>query len=161
MNDHLPPCESRLEASSLLAAGCLTAEEERNARQHLATCSACRERYEQLVAVCAGLQNARPSHAIAGASLMSRAIAKIDTGPARSGDRAAAPFRRGSRWPILAGLAIAASVVLLVTWPSFFYVAPQSPEVVRELPRQMVPVPEREPTRGAVETAVAASNRPT
>lgn len=53
-------CEARAEDISLLAAGCLTAREEREVRAHLATCDACRERFEQLQSVCAELRSAKP-----------------------------------------------------------------------------------------------------
>lgn len=53
-------CDARAEEISLLAAGCLTTQEEQELRAHLATCDACRERFEQLQSVCSELRAAKP-----------------------------------------------------------------------------------------------------
>ena len=53
-------CEARAEDISLLAAGGLTPQEEQEVRAHLATCDACRERFEQLQSVCSELRAAKP-----------------------------------------------------------------------------------------------------
>ena len=51
MNDLRHPCEHWAEPISLAAAGCLSADEEREVRRHIETCSDCRERFRQLTAV--------------------------------------------------------------------------------------------------------------
>jgi hypothetical protein len=53
-------CEARAEDISLLAAGCVTTQEEQEVRAHLATCVACRERFEQFQLVCSELRAAKP-----------------------------------------------------------------------------------------------------
>lgn len=55
------PCESRAEDISLLAADCLTTLEADDLRCHFATCTACRQRFEQLQSVCSGLRAAKPT----------------------------------------------------------------------------------------------------
>ena len=60
MNNELTNCESRAEAISLLAAGCLASQEEHDLRQHLATCVTCREQFEQMVSICSGLRLVSP-----------------------------------------------------------------------------------------------------
>jgi len=55
------PCETRLEEISLLAAGCLNNREEHELREHLATCDACRERFNDLASLCSGLRAAKPA----------------------------------------------------------------------------------------------------
>lgn len=53
-------CEARAEDISLLAAGCLTAQEEQALRAHFLTCDACHERCDQLQSLCLGLRAAKP-----------------------------------------------------------------------------------------------------
>jgi anti-sigma factor RsiW len=60
MNDFLNPCESQLEAISLLAAGCLSVQEERELREHFTTCAACGERFAELDILCTSLRDAKP-----------------------------------------------------------------------------------------------------
>jgi outer membrane lipoprotein-sorting protein len=59
MNDLHHPCELWAEPLSLAAAGCLSPDEERDVRRHIETCSACRERFEQLTRLCGVLAEAR------------------------------------------------------------------------------------------------------
>jgi outer membrane lipoprotein-sorting protein len=59
MNDLHHPCELWAEPLSLAAAGCLSPDEERDVRRHLETCSACRERLEQLTRLCGVLAESR------------------------------------------------------------------------------------------------------
>jgi anti-sigma factor RsiW len=158
MNDHMPTCEFREEAISLLAAGCLTPDEEDEVRQHLTACPACRERFEQIIGVCHGLQAARPPECSpAVAAVVSRAMAEIANRPTLVVAPAAAHSRSTSRWTFVAAAAIAASVLVVVSWRSFFDVAPRLPDVVRHDPPKSVPVPKQEPRTGAVETTVGSS----
>ena len=53
-------CESRAEDISLLAAGCLTFQEEQALLAHMVTCDACRERCKQLQSLCSDLRAAKP-----------------------------------------------------------------------------------------------------
>lgn len=53
-------CEARAEDISLLAADCLTSPAEQHLRIHLGTCNSCRERFEQLQALCLDLRAAKP-----------------------------------------------------------------------------------------------------
>lgn len=61
MNESRQPCEVRLEDISLLSAGCLTMQEESDLREHLAGCSACRQRFEEISLVCSNLRMAKPA----------------------------------------------------------------------------------------------------
>ena len=90
MIDERPYCESRSEAISLLAAGCLKPEEEKGLRQHLTTCSVCLERLEQSISVCSGLRSAGlASMNFEASALVSRVMAEIsatNAGTAKSND---------------------------------------------------------------------------
>lgn len=61
MNDPQQPCEQRREVISLLAADCLTRQEECDLRDHLAVCDACRRRFEEITAVCSNVRTAKPA----------------------------------------------------------------------------------------------------
>ena len=56
----MQPCESWLEAISLLAAECLPVLEEAELREHLAACHACRQRYEEIAKVCFNVRIVKP-----------------------------------------------------------------------------------------------------
>jgi anti-sigma factor RsiW len=60
MNDLRKPCETRLEAISLLAAGCLADQEERELNEHLAECPGCRGRFAELASLGSSLRAAKP-----------------------------------------------------------------------------------------------------
>ena len=91
MIDELPYCESRSEAISLLAAGCLSPKEEHDLRQHIATCSGCLDRLEQSTSVCLGLRSVRlSSNNLEASALVSRVMAEIsatNAGAAQWDDR--------------------------------------------------------------------------
>ncbi len=158
MNDHVTTCESWLETISLLAADCLAPDEEREARQHLTACPACRQRFEQLVCLCHGLQAARPlEHPPAVADVVSRAMAKIAEPPPLRRSHAAPHSRSSSRWSFVAAVAVAASVLAVVSWLSFFNEAPRPPAIARHRPPPPVPVPEPEPTPAAAESKLVSS----
>ena len=72
MTDHLSNCERCQEPISLLAAGCLPAEDEAGVRQHLANCAACAARLAELTAVCTSLSRSRPSAALPTAAICER-----------------------------------------------------------------------------------------
>jgi outer membrane lipoprotein-sorting protein len=55
MNDLRPRCEHWAEPLSLLAAGCLSCDEEREVRRHIEACPDCRERFRQLSELCGAL----------------------------------------------------------------------------------------------------------
>jgi len=59
MNDLHHPCEHWAERISLAAAGCLAPDEDREVRQHIETCSDCRERFRQLTELCGALAEAQ------------------------------------------------------------------------------------------------------
>jgi anti-sigma factor RsiW len=72
MNEPLPNCEPWHEAISLLAAGCLPADEETGVRQHLAGCAACAAPFAELTAVCVTLSRSRPAAMVHAAAIRSR-----------------------------------------------------------------------------------------
>lgn len=59
MNDLRHNCELWAEPISLLAAGCLSTDEERDVRRHFETCPDCRERFGQLTQLCGALAEAQ------------------------------------------------------------------------------------------------------
>lgn len=141
MNDHLPTCEAWSESIGLLAAGCLTSSEEREVRQHLAGCNACRETFSQLVAVCEGLRVVGSTSVPADLDIASRALAEIesDTNVCTQTVWQLSP----SLWKVMAA-ALAASVLIAVVWQSFL--GPQAiPEVVTDPPPVGPSVPEQTP----------------
>ena len=58
MNDLHHICELWAEPISLLAAGCLSTDEERDVRRHFETCPDCRQRFGQLTQLCGALAEA-------------------------------------------------------------------------------------------------------
>ena len=60
MSDSFNTCESRAEAISLLAAGCLEGPEQLELSRHLEQCPACRKQLEQTAELCGRLREARP-----------------------------------------------------------------------------------------------------
>ena len=77
MNDLHHPCELWAERISLAAAGCLPADEERELRRHLETCSACRERFEQLTRLCGMLAASRLPAAGTAPAIVERAMSVV------------------------------------------------------------------------------------
>ena len=59
MNDLHQNCELWAEPISLLAAGCLSTDEERDVRRHIETCPDCREHLGQLTQLCGALAEAQ------------------------------------------------------------------------------------------------------
>ncbi len=72
MTEEISNCERWQEPISLLAAGCLPAEEEFGVRQHLANCAACETRLTELASVCTSLRRNRPSAVIPIAAISER-----------------------------------------------------------------------------------------
>lgn len=86
MNDERTVCETWLEPISLLAAGSLSAEEERDLRRHLAGCPACRTRFEQMAGLVGRLRTVRATPAEFDlASLVTRTMSQV--ADARTGSR--------------------------------------------------------------------------
>ena len=94
MNDLHHPCELWAEPLSLAAAGCLSPDEERDVRRHIETCSACRERFEQLTRLCGVLAESRLPADSAERAVVERLMAAV------ASDQSASPVVR-SRVEIL------------------------------------------------------------
>jgi anti-sigma factor RsiW len=110
MNEPLPNCEPWHEAISLLAAGCLPADEETGVRQHLAGCAACEARFAELTTVCVTLSRSRPSAIVPAAAIRSRWSEAAD----RVTIRRPAP---SVPWRVLwLSGALAASLLIAVLW---------------------------------------------
>lgn len=110
MTDHLSNCERWQEPISLLAAGCLRAEEEAGVRRHLDDCAACTARFAELTAVCTSLSRSRPSAAAHTAALCERWNA------AAEGVLPRRPVRRTASLVFWLGGALAASLVIAAVW---------------------------------------------
>lgn len=183
MNNQLIPCESRATDISLLAAGCLTAQEEQDLRQHLRTCEACRERFAQTVAVCGGLQSEHVSSSDFDVFAVVRramtAVSEEDRSAARKDAdvvvrREPSGVRRTRRWMLAACMVGAVSVVGSLAWRSLTP-SPRPNDFVRDLPRptenrvvesnespvaivNREPTPKRSPTLMELRLAVAQSD---
>ncbi len=157
MNNDLPTCEAWTESIGLLAAGCLTASEELEVRQHLAGCDACRETFSQLVSVCAGLHAAGSTSVPLDLDIASRAVAEIESDMSV---RAPSVWPSSpSRWKGIAA-ALAACVLIAVVWRSFMGPS-ATPEVVRDLPPVVPSVVEQAPPEQVVLTPVVETGPPT
>ena len=174
------PCETWTEALSLLAAGCLTADEEPRVRQHLAECAGCRERFEQLAALCGSLAADRPEWEPRGADVVARAMKRIEThsfaeeeNVELNSDVAARSARDGEsrcygirsvpttlRWKLLVGGLLAASLLIVMMWRSFFHTAPETPQVVQPEAPGAAADPEQPPPLDVPTRQVAAAPRP-
>lgn len=123
MNDQYPTCESRAEAISLLAAGCLTPEDEYDLRQHLAICTVCREQSEQITFVCSGLRKAKHFAATFNVSaLVSRTMVELPVSikPTVTANFPGSSRSRSSLWCRLAMSAVLAGSLLVgIFWWSF------------------------------------------
>ena len=77
MNDFPSPCDAWAEAISLAAAGCLEADEDQAVRRHLETCSQCRDRYGELLPLCAVLAEAELPAERAEAAIVARVRSEV------------------------------------------------------------------------------------
>lgn len=152
MTTSQPNCEPWDEPVSLLAAGCFSADEERDVRRHLETCTSCRERFGQLASLCRQIEAAQPVNALPEAAIVAQAMREIDCAHARPRGWLA------GRRAIAAGLAVAASVLLMLAWQGLFSPDRHRPRLV-EGPRlpERVPSPQP-PTLLAYERAFAESD---
>lgn len=165
MNAPLQTCETWAEAISLLAAGCLTSEEEHELQQHLAGCDACRERFDQVAVVCEGLRVARPAGTGSDTDVVSRIMREIEDQPGSTGQQSAARSSQRLRWKLIVGSVVAASVLAFVAWRSFFDASSPEPNIAHDDPQIVVPVPVPEPVPSpqieVAETAFDGSGPPT
>jgi hypothetical protein len=123
MNDRSKTCDDWAEAVSLMAADCLSADEAVEVREHLDRCPTCQQRFEQLVAVCGGLEASGPLAPSAGETIVARMMAEIERRPAL--DR-----RMPRRWGIGVSLAVAASLLVAVGVRVFLSLDRKSPEPI-------------------------------
>ena len=80
MNDLHHPCENWAERISLAAAGCLSADEQREVRRHIETCSDCRERFRQLTQLCGALAELRLPAVGTEAAIVERVMSAVASG---------------------------------------------------------------------------------
>lgn len=128
MTVEISNCERWQEPISLLAAGCLPAEEESGVRQHLANCAACEARLAELATVCTSLRRSRPSAAIPIAAICER---WNDAGEGVTPRRSVRRIPSLGFW--LSG-ALAASLLIAAVWltqrqPGNSLPGPQEPRV--------------------------------
>lgn len=105
MNDPQQPCEHRREVISLLAADCLTRQEECDLREHLAVCDACRRRFEEITTVCSNVRTAKPALKPESLLAMERSLQHLP----RRGNQAAE-----NRRPVARRAALLAAAVLVL-----------------------------------------------
>ncbi|MFZ1935633.1 MAG: hypothetical protein WCB27_25680 [Thermoguttaceae bacterium] len=79
MNDLRPPCEHWAEPVSLLAAGCLSCDEEREVRRHIEACPDCRERFRQLSELCGALAKVYSPAGGAEAAAVARVMSAVES----------------------------------------------------------------------------------
>ena len=77
MNDLHHNCELWAEPISLLAAGCLSTDEERDVRRHFETCPDCRERFGQLTQLCGALAEAQLPVNVAEIAIVKRVMSAV------------------------------------------------------------------------------------
>jgi outer membrane lipoprotein-sorting protein len=77
MNDLHHNCELWAEPISLLAAGCLSTDEERDVRRQFETCPDCRERFAQLTRLCGALAEAQLPVNVAEHAIVERAMSAV------------------------------------------------------------------------------------
>jgi outer membrane lipoprotein-sorting protein len=77
MNDLHHNCELWAEPISLLAAGCLSTDEERDVRRHFETCPDCRERFAQLTRLCGALAEAQLPVNVAENAIVERVMSAV------------------------------------------------------------------------------------
>ncbi len=77
MNDLRHNCELWAEPISLLAAGCLSTDEERDVRRHFETCPDCRERFGQLTQLCGALAEAQLPVNVAENAIVERVMSAV------------------------------------------------------------------------------------
>jgi outer membrane lipoprotein-sorting protein len=77
MNDLHHNCELWAEPISLLAAGCLSTDEERDVRRHFETCPDCRERFGQLTRLCGALAEAQLPVNVAEYAIVERVMSAV------------------------------------------------------------------------------------
>lgn len=129
MNEPISNCERWQEPISLLAAGCLPAEEKSGVRQHLANCAACEAQLTELATVCTSLRHSRPSATIPIAAICERW---------HDAAEGLTPHRSVQRIPSLGfwlSGALAASLLIAAVWltqrqPGGAAPSPQEPHVV-------------------------------
>ncbi len=80
MNDLHHPCEKWAERISLAAAGCLSADEHREVRRHIETCSDCRERFGQLTQMCGALAELRMPAVDTETAIVERVMSAVASG---------------------------------------------------------------------------------
>lgn len=146
MNDFHDPCKHWAEALSMAAAGCLSSYEEREVRQHMETCSACRERFRQLTEVCSALTELRLPTNGEDVVINQRVMSAIALSKPRQ------HVVRWS-WGWAAAVAVAASLVLAFTLRSTVFGPPNAPAVARNV----TPSPSAEPKADAPSMSVASS----
>ncbi len=134
MSEQISKCERWQESISLLAAGCLPAEEELGVRQHLANCAACAARLTELTAVCMTLSRSRASAAVPSAAICERWNAAAEDLPSRPSVQRIPPL---GLW--LSG-ALAASLLIAAVWltqrqPGNSLPGPQEPRAAIGGPR--------------------------
>jgi outer membrane lipoprotein-sorting protein len=79
MNELRPPCEHWAEPISLLAAGCLLSDQEREVRRHIEACPDCRERFRQLTELCGALAEAYTPAGGAEAAIVARVMSAVES----------------------------------------------------------------------------------
>jgi len=121
MSDQPTTCDRLAEAVSLLAAGCLANEEDVEVREHLEGCADCRERFRQLCLVAQGVEHAYQPQQQVGGRIVAKAMRQIAAGRTeRSGSR--------RRLWLAAGLALAASLLVILAWDDYqTYPTPEPP----------------------------------
>ncbi len=77
MNDLHHNCELWAEPISLLAAGCLSTDEERDVRRHFEMCPDCRERFGQLTQLCGALTEAQLPVNVAENAIVERVMSAV------------------------------------------------------------------------------------
>lgn len=141
------PCESWGEQISLLAAGCLSPDEENAVRQHIASCGPCQKDFEQLTGLCDSLNAIPPVDLSWADSVVAKTMTEITASQRTFPPRLAAHPRRENpreiRSELFAVVCIAAVLLVTVGW-TLSLKNPQRAEIARR--------PQAQPTRKEAST---------
>ncbi len=152
------PCESWEEQISLLAAGCLSPDEEKAVRQHIASCGPCQTEFEQVTGLCKHLKEIPSVELPWSDSVVKATITEITRSQkAVMHPLAASPHaekRRHVRSELFAVVCIAAVLLATVGW-TLTLTNPQRAEIARRPKTE--PKQQNFSTLGAI-NVVAARN---
>lgn len=131
----LMSCESWAEQISLLAAGCLSSDEEQAVRQHIASCGPCQKEFDQMTELCGNLKDVPLVSLQRAEAVVAKAMIEITHSHEAIPDPVTARSRQGKprevRSELFAVVCIAAVLLITVGWTMSFRGQQRSEMAVR------------------------------